>query len=98
MPALSRRGANDRLNVVLGDNRVAGLGQAGGVQEPADVAQPDPVAIATELAGAVAEDPPADGHLDVLDREAAILVVEDQAHLRHPHRRPVGTAGEDHLV
>ena len=96
--ALGGGGLDDGVDVVLGDDGVAALGQPGGAEHPLDVAQPDAVAVEPELAVAVADDAPADRHLDVLDRQPAVLVVEDQLDLGEAHARAAVAARVDDLV
>ena len=89
---------DDRLDVVLGDHRIAVLGQPGAAQKPLDVAEPGTFAIDPVLDVASAHDAAADRHLGVVDRQLPVLVVQDQLDLGHTHPVAPLTAGKDHLV
>jgi hypothetical protein len=96
--ALLGAGLDDAVDVVLGDHGVAGLGEPGGSEHALQVAQADPAAVEPVLAVAVAHHPALDGHLGLVHGQPAVLVVEGEHHLGHPHRRLALAAGVDHLV
>ncbi len=77
------------------DHGVGGVAHAAFPEQVAQILEADRGAVDEVLADAVARDAALDRDLVVLDRDAAILVREGQAHLRQRDRLPPGGALED---
>src|SRR5262249_36165540 len=77
LAALRGSADHDVLDVVLVDDRVGVDREAGRAEDVNQIAAPDPGAVEVVVTLAVAFDPPLDGDLVVVDREAAGRVVED---------------------
>jgi len=97
LPALGRRAHDDRLDVVLVDDRVRVQGQARGREQVQDVAAADSSPVEEVVAFAVALHAARDRDLVVVDRQAAGRVVEDDAHLGERGARAALAAGVDDL-
>ena len=88
-------GLQDRAELPLTDDDVHLAADTRVGQQFLHVHQAAGTAVDLVLAGAVAEHPPRDGHLGVVDRQRAIAVVDGQRHLGATERRAAGGAGED---
>ena len=97
--ALRRRRLDDAVDIVLHHHRVAVLGEPGAAEQTLEIAQPGVVAVDAELGVPFAAcDPPADRHLGILGRQAAVLVVHDELDLGEPHALTAAAARVDDLV
>ena len=89
-------GLQHRVELALADDDVHLAADAGVGQQLLDVEQPrDLLAVDLVLAGALAEHPPGDRHLGVVDRQRVVAVVDGQGDLGAAQRRAAGGAGED---
>ena len=82
----------------LADDRVAVRTQPSVQQQLGDVLKPHARAIEQVLAVSRAVQPAGDAHFGILDRQAAVGVVEDERDLGHAQRLPRRRAREDHLL
>ncbi len=82
----------------LADEEEGVVGDVGVVEQLDQVAQADALTVEQVLVLTRAEQPA--GELDLLevDREQAVLVVDDQADVGHAHRAAVGRAREDEVL
>ena len=97
-PPLRRRAHDDRLDVVLVDDRVRVHCEAGRGEHVDDVAPADPRAVQEVIALAVALHPALDGNLVVVDRKPAGGVVEDHRDLGVRGTRAALATGVDDLL
>ena len=88
----------DLRQPALPDDDVHLAADAGVAQQLLDIHQPATVAVDLVLAGAVAEHPPGDRHLGVLDRQRVVGVVDGDGHLGAAQRGPRRRAGEDDVL
>ena len=96
--ALLGLGLEDRGQLALADDDVHLTADAGVRQQLLDVQQPAAVAVDLVLAGAVAEHPPGDGDLGILDRERAVGVVDGEGDLGPAERGTARGPGEDDVL
>ena len=96
--AVLRARLQDLRQPALADDDVHLPADAGVTQQLLDVHQTAAAAVDLVLAGAVAEHPPGDRDLGVLDGQSIVGVVDGQRHLGAPERRPRRGAGEDDVL
>ncbi len=86
------------IDLLTLDHGVAGGAEAGAAEEVLDVLQPARHAVDAELALARTENSPRDLDLRVLGRQCAVVVVEVERNLRHPHRLVEAAPLKDHVL
>ena len=94
-PPVLRARVQDRVELALADDHVHLAADARVAEQLLNVEQPGGVAVDLVLAGAVAEHPPGDRHLGVVDRQCAVGVVDRQGHLGATEGRATGRSGEN---
>ena len=93
-PVLGPR-LQDLVQLALTDDHVHLAADAGVAQQLLHVHQTATTAVDFVFAGAVAEHPPGDRHLGVLDRQRVVGVVDGDGHFGAAQRRARRGAGED---
>ncbi len=97
-PAVLRLGLQHRVELALPDDHVHLAADAGVGEQLLDVEEAAGRAVDLVLARAVAEHPPGDRDLGVLDRQGAVGVVDRERHLGAAERRAAGRTGEDDVL
>ena len=98
-PPLLGLARQDLLDLALADHRAVRTAEPDVREQLDEVGPAHACAVDQVLALAAPVQPPRDGDLGELEPgEAAVLVVEEQLDLAVVRRRPVGRAGEEHVV
>ncbi len=97
-PSVLRPGLQHGIQLALPDDDVHLPADAGVGQQFLDVQQPAGAAVDLVLADAVAEHPPGDRHLGVVDGQRPVGVVDGERDLGAAQRGAVRRAGEDDVL
>ena len=97
-PSLVGSLENQLVDGALTNDRIAVGTQPGVEQQLSDVLEANPGTVEQIFAVARPVQPPCDAHFVVLDRQAAVAVVEHQRHFRHTQRLARRRAAKNHFL